>query len=185
MSFGEKLKKHRKSIGLSQEELSKKLNISRQSISKWEQDKSLPDLVNSKILCQELNIKIEDILNDKESTFEVDDNKRNYVNSLNKKIVAVLFFLFISFLNYFPIYLVIYLPIIFIFILHCFSNERKKKTEVLIVNIISISIIFMCYFFFPKSLEFDIFQELILTLIVSLSLIFLKIHNFYLNRKKT
>ena len=107
MSFGEKLKKHRKSIGLSQEELSKKLNISRQSISKWEQDKSLPDLVNSKILCQELNIRIEDILNDKESTFKVDDNKRNYVNSLNKKIVAVLFFLFISFLNYFPIYLVI------------------------------------------------------------------------------
>ena len=41
--IGEKLSKLRKENGISQEELAEKLNISRQAISKWENNESLPD----------------------------------------------------------------------------------------------------------------------------------------------
>ena len=41
--IGEKLSKLRKENGISQEQLAEKLNISRQAISKWENNESLPD----------------------------------------------------------------------------------------------------------------------------------------------
>lgn len=44
MSFGEKLQKLRKAQGLSQEELAARLNVTRQTISKWELDQSTPEL---------------------------------------------------------------------------------------------------------------------------------------------
>lgn len=45
MTFGKKLQWQRKKKGLSQEELGAQLHVSRQAISKWEQDASLPDAV--------------------------------------------------------------------------------------------------------------------------------------------
>ena len=44
MIFADKLIRLRKQSGLSQEELANELNISRQSVSKWEQAQSIPDL---------------------------------------------------------------------------------------------------------------------------------------------
>ena len=44
MTFGEKIQKCRKEKGLSQEELAEQLNVTRQTISKWELDQSTPDL---------------------------------------------------------------------------------------------------------------------------------------------
>lgn len=45
MTFGEKLQRLRKTNGLSQEQLSEKLNVSRQAISKWELG-TIPDMDN-------------------------------------------------------------------------------------------------------------------------------------------
>ena len=45
MTFGEKIQKLRKEAGLSQEELSYQLEVSRQAISKWETGKANPDLM--------------------------------------------------------------------------------------------------------------------------------------------
>ena len=44
MIFADKLIRLRKQAGLSQEDLANELNISRQSVSKWEQAQSIPDL---------------------------------------------------------------------------------------------------------------------------------------------
>ena len=44
MIFADKLIRLRKQAGLSQEELASELNISRQSVYKWEQAQSIPDL---------------------------------------------------------------------------------------------------------------------------------------------
>ena len=44
MILAEKITKLRKRNGWSQEELAMKLNISRQSVSKWESAASIPDL---------------------------------------------------------------------------------------------------------------------------------------------
>lgn len=46
MKFSEQLKKFRKSNRLSQEELSKAIYVSRQSVSNWENNKSYPDIHN-------------------------------------------------------------------------------------------------------------------------------------------
>lgn len=50
MSLGNSLFNARKKSGLSQEEVAEKLGISRQTISKWELDETLPDIRQSKHL---------------------------------------------------------------------------------------------------------------------------------------
>ena len=44
MTFGEKLQSLRKKAGFSQEDLAEKLDITRQTVSKWELDQSTPEL---------------------------------------------------------------------------------------------------------------------------------------------
>ena len=44
MKFGDKLLKLRKLNGMSQEDLAEKLNVTRQTISKWELEQSKPDM---------------------------------------------------------------------------------------------------------------------------------------------
>ena len=44
MTFGEKIQKLRKEAGMSQEELSYQLGVSRQAISKWERDNGYPEI---------------------------------------------------------------------------------------------------------------------------------------------
>ena len=48
MKFGDKLSELRRKEGLSQEELGYKLNVTRQTISKWELGQANPELDNLK-----------------------------------------------------------------------------------------------------------------------------------------
>ncbi|HBG5344311.1 TPA: helix-turn-helix transcriptional regulator [Clostridioides difficile] len=50
MNFGDNLKRLRKERNLSQEQLSEMLNVSRQAISKWESNKTYPDIENLMLL---------------------------------------------------------------------------------------------------------------------------------------
>ena len=43
MTLGERIQNMRKEMGLSQEELAERIGVSRQSVSKWENDAALPD----------------------------------------------------------------------------------------------------------------------------------------------
>jgi len=62
MTTGEIIQNKRKQSGWSQDQLAEKLGISRQSISKWEQDLALPDLENGLKLCETLGITVEELL---------------------------------------------------------------------------------------------------------------------------
>ena len=62
MTFGEKLRAARKSAGLTQEQLSVRLLVSRQAITKWESDKGLPDIENLKQLSALLGVSIDYLL---------------------------------------------------------------------------------------------------------------------------
>lgn len=62
MTLGEKLKEARKQTGLSQEQLSEKLGISRSAVAKWETDKGIPDIDNLKALSKLLGVSIDYLL---------------------------------------------------------------------------------------------------------------------------
>ena len=52
MNLGNNLFQARKKAGLSQETVAEKLGVSRQTISKWETDETVPDIYQSKKLAK-------------------------------------------------------------------------------------------------------------------------------------
>ncbi len=62
MTVGEKIQYYRKKEGLSQEDLGQKLMVSRQTISLWEMDKTVPSIDNLMRLKEIFGISIDDIL---------------------------------------------------------------------------------------------------------------------------
>lgn len=64
MTLGEKLKEIRKRFGLSQEQLAEVMNVSRQAITKWENDGGIPDVSNLQELSKVFGITVDYLLND-------------------------------------------------------------------------------------------------------------------------
>ncbi len=62
MSLGNSLFSARKKSGLSQEEVAEKLGVSRQTISKWELDETLPDIRQSKKLSNLYHLTLDDLI---------------------------------------------------------------------------------------------------------------------------
>lgn len=61
MSFNKNLLQARKEKGMSQEELAKQLNVTRQTVSKWETGESLPDLFKLSALADALDVSIDSL----------------------------------------------------------------------------------------------------------------------------
>ena len=59
MSIGERIIQLRKDAGLSQGQLAEKLNVSRQAVSKWENDQTTPDSIKMIRLAEVLDTDIE------------------------------------------------------------------------------------------------------------------------------
>ena len=66
MTVGEKIQYYRKKIGLSQEELGQTMLVSRQTVSLWEMDKTLPTVDNLIRLKEIFSVSIDDILSEAE-----------------------------------------------------------------------------------------------------------------------
>ncbi len=64
MKFGQKIKKLRTEAGLTQKDLAEKMNVSFQTISKWESGLNEPDIANIKELCKIFDCSFEYLLND-------------------------------------------------------------------------------------------------------------------------
>lgn len=62
MTLGQKLKEIRKKLGLSQEQLAEIMNVSRQAITKWENDVGLPDTENLKEISHIFGVTIDYLL---------------------------------------------------------------------------------------------------------------------------
>lgn len=62
MTFGAKLKSLRKTAGFSQEKLAEKLGVSRQAITKWENDAGIPDIENIMALSALFSISMDELL---------------------------------------------------------------------------------------------------------------------------
>jgi len=77
MRLSEKIKKYRKMFDLSQEQLAEKLNVSRQVVTKWENENGIPEVSNLKALSNLFNVSIDYLLDD-EKTIEYPILKDNY-----------------------------------------------------------------------------------------------------------
>ena len=69
--FGEKLRKHRKKLGMTQEEVAEKIGVSAQAVSKWEAGDCLPDLFNLKAITDLYKISA-DVLLETETSGDID-----------------------------------------------------------------------------------------------------------------
>ena len=65
MKFGDKLISLRKNAGMSQEDLASKLNVSRQSVSKWESNNTYPETDKIIQICNIFECRMDDLINDK------------------------------------------------------------------------------------------------------------------------
>lgn len=61
--FGNLIKKIRKDNNLTQKEFADKYNVTYQAVSKWENGKNMPDSLLIKKICDDFNLKIEDLFN--------------------------------------------------------------------------------------------------------------------------
>ncbi|HJD00560.1 MAG TPA: helix-turn-helix transcriptional regulator [Candidatus Dwaynia gallinarum] len=70
MNLGNNFFNARKKKGLSQEEVAEKLGVSRQTISKWELDETIPDIYQSKKLANLYNLSLDELIE-----FDIDVNE--------------------------------------------------------------------------------------------------------------
>ena len=95
MSLGNSLYNSRKKKGLSQEEVAEKLGVSRQTISKWETEETVPDIYQAKKLAKIYGLSLDELidadLDQKEieevikNTDEKKETKINWTNAWSKK----------------------------------------------------------------------------------------------------
>ena len=99
MSLGNILFDARKKKGLSQEEVAEKLGVSRQTISKWETEETVPDIYQAKKLAKIYGLSLDELidtdLDQKEieevikNTDEKKEAKINWTNAWSKKYPAL------------------------------------------------------------------------------------------------
>ncbi|MBS5385892.1 MAG: helix-turn-helix transcriptional regulator [Clostridiales bacterium] len=90
MEIGKKLKDARLHSGLTQEKAAEELNVSRQTISNWENEKSYPDIISVIELSNLYSISLDDLLKGDEKMMKHLEESTNVVKSNQKLIGAIL-----------------------------------------------------------------------------------------------
>ncbi len=97
MKFNEKLIELRRKEGLSQEELGYKLNVTRQTVSKWELGQTTPEMDKLIELSKIFNVSVDDLINESETsqseTTRIEDepiiNQDNNKREKNMKVIII------------------------------------------------------------------------------------------------
>lgn len=96
MSLGNSLFQARKKSGLSQEDVAEKLGVSRQTVSKWETDETIPDIRQSKRMAVLYNVSLDELIDFDIDIKEIQDTinrtseekeeKINWTNAWGEKV---------------------------------------------------------------------------------------------------
>ena len=89
MEIGKKLKNARVQSGMTQENVAEKINVSRQTISNWENEKSYPDIISVIELSNLYSISLDVLLKGDEKMIEHLGESTNVVKS-NKKLTGAI-----------------------------------------------------------------------------------------------
>ena len=76
MTIGEKIAKLRTDANISQEQLAEKIEVSRQSVSKWEMNLAMPQIDKVLLLCDLFGVSTEELLRDKMELKSIESNVR-------------------------------------------------------------------------------------------------------------
>lgn len=100
MNLGERLFELRKAKNLTQDDMAEKLNVTRQTVSKWETNQSTPDFDKIMPLCELFEIGVEELLTGKkpEEKQEKKEEKvltRQEVKERSAKVVSISIFIYI------------------------------------------------------------------------------------------
>ena len=82
MKFCEKLQKLRKEKGYSQEQLADLLDVSRQSVSKWESGTTYPEMDKLLSLCKIFDVTLDDLTNDEITDKTIKEKSRNTLSNV-------------------------------------------------------------------------------------------------------
>ncbi|PEJ40764.1 hypothetical protein COF38_10645 [Bacillus pseudomycoides] len=97
MSLGQRLKKFRELESFSQEDVAKRIGVTRQAVYKWESDKSYPDIENLILLSELYKVTLDELIkenkefktkisiDDKNTKKEVCLSKKNIINALKEE----------------------------------------------------------------------------------------------------
>lgn len=110
MEIGNKLNQLRKLSGMTQEQLAEKLNVSRQTISKWESGSTSPDLESIVKVSKLFHVSLDDLLTEGDEGVENRNNEQITLEDLmninlhNRKmmllLISGLIFIMVSVLNF-------------------------------------------------------------------------------------
>lgn len=89
MEIGKKLKAARANSGLTQEQVSEEIQVSRQTISNWENEKSFPDIISVIKLSDLYNISLDRLLKGDNEMMKHLDESTNIVSSNKKLLLAI------------------------------------------------------------------------------------------------
>ncbi|HIU74710.1 MAG TPA: helix-turn-helix transcriptional regulator, partial [Candidatus Pelethocola excrementipullorum] len=95
MEIGKKLKDARISSGFTQEKIAEKINVSRQTISNWETEKSYPDIISVIKLSELYSISLDDLLKGDKKMIEHLEESTNVVKSNQKLSIAIVINVFL------------------------------------------------------------------------------------------
>lgn len=90
MEIGKKLKNARIEAGLTQEKAAEKIDVSRQTISNWENEKSYPDIISVIALSDLYSVSLDELLKGDQKMAEHLEESTNVVKS-NKKLTGAIF----------------------------------------------------------------------------------------------
>lgn len=102
MNLGEKLFELRKAKNLTQDDMAEKLNVTRQTVSKWETNQSTPDFDKIMPLCELFEIGVEELLTGKKTEEREEKKKeekvltRQEIKERSAKIVSGSVFIYIA-----------------------------------------------------------------------------------------
>lgn len=80
MQFSKVLKKRRKNLGITQQELASELSVTRQTLSRWENGLSYPDLDTLVKLSEYLSVTLDELIKGK------DENHISKLENTNSKV---------------------------------------------------------------------------------------------------
>ena len=89
MEIGKKLKNARIEAGLTQEKAAEKIDVSRQTISNWENEKSYPDIISVTALSDLYSVSLDELLKGDQKMAEHLEESTNVVKS-NKKLTGAI-----------------------------------------------------------------------------------------------